>query len=43
VRVRYVQEDELRLLDPALHSFFNANTPAEWEAALNMMRENGFS
>jgi molybdopterin-guanine dinucleotide biosynthesis protein A len=43
VRVRSVQEEELRQIDPALRSFFNANTPAEWEAALNMMRGNGFS
>ena len=30
VRVRYVYEAELRRLDPELHSFFNANTPADW-------------
>lgn len=30
VRVRYVPETELRPLDPALHSFYNANTPEEW-------------
>jgi molybdopterin-guanine dinucleotide biosynthesis protein A len=30
VRVRYVDEAELRDYDPALHSFFNANTPEEW-------------
>ncbi|NPA90258.1 MAG: molybdenum cofactor guanylyltransferase [Chloroflexi bacterium] len=32
VRVRYVEEEELRALDPELLSFRNANTPEEWEA-----------
>ena len=39
VRVRYVHEDELRQLDPALHSFVNANTPAEWTQALALLAE----
>ncbi|MCB0062890.1 MAG: molybdenum cofactor guanylyltransferase [Caldilineaceae bacterium] len=30
VRVRYVSEAEMRPHDPALHSFLNVNTPAEW-------------
>ena len=30
VRTRYVHEVELRAVDPDLHSFVNANTPAEW-------------
>lgn len=30
VRVRYVNEAELRQVDPELLSFFNANTPDEW-------------
>ena len=37
VRTRYVNEDELRRVDPALHSFFNANTPVEWEQALALL------
>ena len=37
VRTRYVHEDELRRLDPHLHSFLNANTPEEWQTALTMM------
>jgi molybdopterin-guanine dinucleotide biosynthesis protein A len=37
VRVRYVQEDELRQYDPELLSFFNANTPEEWQTVLEML------
>lgn len=37
VRVRYVQEDELRRYDPDLHSFVNANTPEEWQQALDLL------
>lgn len=37
VRVRYVPEAELRLIDPALYSFFNANTPAEWAQVLTLL------
>lgn len=33
VRVRYVEEPELRAVDPDLRSFFNINTPADLEAA----------
>lgn len=40
VRTRYVGEDELRSIDPLLHSFFNANTPAEWEQALDLLRQS---
>lgn len=32
-----VSEDELRTVDPQLHSFINANTPAEWEAACQLL------
>lgn len=39
VRVRNVADDELRRLDPELRSFFNANTPEEWDQALAMLRE----
>jgi molybdopterin-guanine dinucleotide biosynthesis protein A len=31
VRVRYVEEAEMRRHDPGLESFRNANTPGEWE------------
>jgi molybdopterin-guanine dinucleotide biosynthesis protein A len=34
VRTRYVPEDQLRALDPDLKSFFNTNTPQEWDQAL---------
>lgn len=37
VRVRYVDEDELRALDPGLESFANVNTPAEWEEAVRRL------
>lgn len=37
VRTRYIHEDELTRLDPALHSFFNTNTPEEWEEALRLL------
>lgn len=40
VRVRYVPEDELRQIDPALRSFFNANTPAEWTEALRYLSQD---
>lgn len=41
VRVRYVPEAELRQLDPALHSFFNANTPAEWAQVIPLLNQAG--
>ena len=37
VRTRYVQEDELRPVDPELRSFVNANTPEEWALALDLL------
>jgi len=37
VRTRYVSEEELRAVDPQLNSFVNANTPAEWDAALQLL------
>lgn len=37
VRTRYVPEAALRARDPDLHSFFNANTPEEWAAALKLL------
>ncbi len=33
VRVRYVDEPELRRIDPELRAFFNVNTPADLEQA----------
>ena len=33
-RVRYVTEEELRVIDPELRSFRNINTPADYEAWL---------
>jgi molybdopterin-guanine dinucleotide biosynthesis protein A len=37
LNVRYVDEDELRTVDPHLRSFVNVNTPAELEAANNAL------
>ena len=37
VRTCDVSEEELRAVDPQLHSFVNANTPAEWDAALQVL------
>lgn len=41
VRVRYVSEPEMRLIDPNLRSFINVNTPEEWEAALRLLADAG--
>jgi molybdopterin-guanine dinucleotide biosynthesis protein A len=38
VRVRRVEEAELRRFDPSLRAFQNVNTPAAWEAALAELR-----
>lgn len=40
VRTRYVQEDELRRIDPELRSFFNTNTPEEWAEAQRLLAGN---
>jgi molybdopterin-guanine dinucleotide biosynthesis protein A len=37
VRTCYVSEADLRAVDPQLHSFVNANTPGEWDAALQVL------
>ncbi len=37
VRVRVVQTDEIRRFDPDLRSFFNMNTPEDWQAAEKML------
>jgi len=39
VRVRHVEEPELRRFDPELRSFFNVNTPEELRRALEMLGE----
>jgi molybdopterin-guanine dinucleotide biosynthesis protein A len=38
-KVRIVQEEEIRRLDPGLLSFFNVNTPADYQRALKLMDE----
>lgn len=40
VRVRYVQEADLRPYDPTLQSFMNANTPAEWAHVLAFLSQS---
>jgi len=40
IRVRYVDEPELRRIDPDLHSFFNVNTPEDWQQALLLMSQS---
>ena len=40
VRVRYVDEAELRQYDPLLHSFLNANTPEEWAQVLTLVTQS---
>ncbi len=40
VRIRYVEEDELRPLDPQLHSFINVNTAEEWQSVLAIIEIN---
>ena len=37
VRTLYVQEEQLRAVDPQLHSFFNTNTPEEWAEATRLL------
>lgn len=38
-KVRIVSEDEIRTLDPELLSFFNVNTPEDYQRALKLMDE----
>jgi molybdopterin-guanine dinucleotide biosynthesis protein A len=38
VRVRVVSPDDVRRLDPDFRSFFNVNTPEDWQEAQQMMR-----
>ena len=37
VRVRFVPPDEIRRFDPDFRSFFNANTPEDWEEAQRLL------
>ncbi len=39
IHVRYVQEEELRGIDPQLRSFFNVNTPEDWQTILQNAAE----
>jgi molybdopterin-guanine dinucleotide biosynthesis protein A len=39
VQTRWVDEAELRTLDPDLHSFFNANTPEEWQQVCALLND----
>jgi molybdopterin-guanine dinucleotide biosynthesis protein A len=41
VRVRVVEEDELRRFDPDLRSFVNVNTPEDYEAVRACMESSG--
>lgn len=41
VRTCYVPETDLRRADPQLHSFINANTPEEWQMALQVLESSG--
>jgi molybdopterin-guanine dinucleotide biosynthesis protein A len=43
VRVRYVEEQEIKLFDPRCLSFFNINTLADLEKAQSLARRNGCS
>ncbi len=36
IDVRYVEEEEIRLYDPDLRSFYNVNDPQEWQKALRL-------
>jgi len=38
VRTRYVPVEELRAIDPELLSFFNVNTPGDWQEAQQLAR-----
>ena len=41
VRTRYVDEAELRAIDPELRSFVNVNTPEEWAAVQAVLAAGG--
>ena len=39
VRIRTIPSEEIRMLDPELLSFFNVNTPEDWQLARRMAEE----
>ncbi|MHB1005854.1 MAG: molybdenum cofactor guanylyltransferase [Chloroflexota bacterium] len=39
VRIRYVEHEEVVAFDPRLMSFFNVNTPEQWERARALVRQ----
>ena len=39
VHVRYVDEEQLRSIEPTLQSFTNVNTPQAWRGALTVLKE----
>lgn len=41
VRVHIMPQDEVAQYDPEGHSFFNINTPEDWELALRRVSESG--
>ncbi|MCA9266004.1 MAG: molybdenum cofactor guanylyltransferase [Planctomycetales bacterium] len=41
VKTRFVETKELRAVDPDLHSFWNVNTPEDYEAALRAPSADG--
>lgn len=43
VRVRYVEEQEIKLFDPQCLSFFNINTPADLQKARNLEVETALA
>ncbi len=43
VHVRVVEPDEIARFDPQGLSFFNVNTPEEWESALRLWRDAPFT
>lgn len=41
VRVRYVEEEEVNIFDPEHLSFWNVNTPADWERLQDLLEREG--
>ena len=39
IDVRYIDEDEIRVYDPDLRSFYNVNDPREWQKAVRLAAE----
>lgn len=40
IRMRYVEAREIAVFDPAGRSFFNANTPEDWQRLQHLLRES---